>query len=166
MKRLFFPIIASITILTSCATSDNVIRDDAYYSPYENNDDSNKELVVSTNGTFSTSKISSNSQYDYQTYYSQDSSQEPKTEPLYEKTETVTDTNGVVYTTTEIFYDEDYADRIRKFGTQSGNSTSYYDDEEEGYYGGGKAVGSQPLRFGGNTHSRAGHRRQQRPHFG
>ena len=138
MKHLFFPLIAGLSILTSCATSNNVIKDDAYYSPYDDNDKSKKELVVSTDGTFTTSKISNNSQYDYQAYYSKDSSQEPKADPLYERTETVTDTNGVVYTTTETYYDEDYATLIRKFGTQSNSSTSYYDEEEdEGFYGGG-----------------------------
>ena len=89
MKRLFFHAIAVISLLTSCSTSSNVIKDDAYYSPFDNDGKSDKELVVSTDGIFSTSKISSNTEYDYQKYYSQSTAQEPKTEPLYEKTETV-----------------------------------------------------------------------------
>ena len=69
MKNFKFFIIGSVALLTSCASSNNVINDDAYYSPYDNNGNSNKELVVSNDGSFSTNKISSNSQYDYQSYY-------------------------------------------------------------------------------------------------
>ena len=115
MKRLIFLIFTITTLLTSCSTSDNVIRDDAYYSPYDEKDNANKELAVSNNGTFNTSKISSNSQYDYQKYYSEDSLYHISESPVYEKTETITDTNGVVYTTTEVYYDESYSDRIQKF---------------------------------------------------
>ena len=133
MKNFKFFIIGSVALLTSCASSNNVINDDAYYSPYDNNGNSNKELVVSNDGSFSTNKISSNSQYDYQSYYSEEASN-VKSEPIYEKTESVTDTNGVVYTTTEVYYDEDYANRIKKFGTQSGSNTSYYDYDDDYYY--------------------------------
>ena len=108
MKHLKFFIIAAAALLTSCATSDNVINDDAYYSPYNKDGKSDKELVVSNDGSFSTSKISSNSQYDYQSYYSEDQTPKSKADPLYERTETVTDTNGVVYTSTEIYYDDNY----------------------------------------------------------
>ena len=108
MKHLKFLAIAASALLTSCATNNNVIKDDAYYSPYNNDSKSGKELVVSYDGTFNTSKISSSSQYDYQSYYSEDATQSPKTEPVYEKIETVTDTNGVVYTTTETYYDDSY----------------------------------------------------------
>ena len=78
MKRFNFLAIAIGVMLTSCSTSNNVIRDDAYYSPYDNDSKSNNELVVSSHGTFNTSKISSNSQYDYQAYYSESESQKPK----------------------------------------------------------------------------------------
>ena len=57
MKHLKFLIIAAIATLTSCATSDNVIKDDAYYSPYDKDPKNGKELVVSNTGTFNTAKI-------------------------------------------------------------------------------------------------------------
>ena len=119
-------------ILTSCSTSNNVIKDDAYYSPYDKGNKSNNELIVSGNGTtFNTSKISSNSQYDYQAYYSESTSQKPKAEPLYEKTETVTDTNGVVYTSTETYYDQNYLSQTASGGYLQDNYDYYYDDDEE-----------------------------------
>ena len=65
MNRFKIFIIAAIALLTSCSTSNNVIKDDAYYSPFDESSQSNKELVVSNNGTFNTATISSNSQYDY-----------------------------------------------------------------------------------------------------
>ena len=103
MKHLKFFIIAAAALLTSCSTSDNVIKDDAYYSPYNKDGKSGKELVVSYDGTFNTSKISSSSQYDYQSYYSEDATQSPKTEPVYEKIETVTDTIGFAHVHTKNF---------------------------------------------------------------
>ena len=130
MKHFKFFIIAAIALLTSCATSDNVIKDDAYYSPYDNNGKADKELVVSNDGTFNTAKISSNSQYDYQSYYSEDETLKPKAEPIYEKTETVTDTNGVVYTTTETYYNENYLANNPEGSYLEDNYDYYYDDED------------------------------------
>ena len=40
----------------------------------------------------------------------------------------MTDTNGVVYTTTETYYDADFATRIKRFGTQASSTRDYYDD--------------------------------------
>ena len=122
MERFKILIIAAGLLLTSCSTSNNVVKDDAYYSPFDNDAKAGKELAVSENGTFSTAGISSNSQYDYQAYYSENTSQRPKAEPTYEKTETVTDTNGVVYTSTEIYYDDSYHKDTYDY---------YYDDDEE-----------------------------------
>ena len=130
MKHLKFLIIAAIATLTSCATSDNVIKDDAYYSPYDKDPKNGKELVVSNTGTFNTAKISSNSQYDYQSYYSEDETHKPKADPIYEKTETVTDTNGVVYTSTEIYYDENYLTNNAGGGYLEDTYDYYYDDED------------------------------------
>ena len=130
MKHLNFFIIITILLLTSCATSENVIKDDAYYSPYDKDSKSDKELVVSNEGTFNTAMISSNSQYDYQSYYSEDETQKPKVDPIYEKTETVTDTNGVVYTTTETYYDENYLASNPSGSYPEDNYDYYYDDED------------------------------------
>ena len=128
MKAFNFLFIAVGILLISCSTSNNVIRDDAYYSPYDKK--SNNELIVSNNGTFNTSKISSNSQYDYQSYYSEGDEHKPKAEPLYEKTETVTDTNGVVYTSTETYYDQNYLTSSGAAYLQD-NYDYYYDDDDD-----------------------------------
>ena len=72
--------------------------------------------------------ISSNSEYDYQAYYSDSKNYVNNAEPVYQTTETVTDTNGVVYTTTETYYDADFATRIKRFGTQASSTRDYYDD--------------------------------------
>ena len=147
MKHLKFFIIAAIALLTSCATNNSVIKDDAYYSPYNKDGKSGKELVVSYDGTFNTSKISSSSQYDYQSYYSEDATQSPKTEPVYEKIETVTDTNGVVYTTTETYYDNSYLAQTGG-GYLEDNYDYYYDDDDDSswntsvYFGIGYPYGS------------------------
>ena len=54
MERFNFLIIALVLLITSCSTSNNVVKDDAYYSPYDNNSKTNNELAVSENGTFTT----------------------------------------------------------------------------------------------------------------
>ena len=131
MKHFKVLSIALGIFITSCSTSNNVINDDAYYSPYDKDSKYEKELVVSNGGTFNTSTISSNSQYDYQAYYSEGSAQKPKAEPLYEKTETVTDTNGVVYTSTEIYYDGNYLNNSHNVSYPEDNYDYYYDDEDE-----------------------------------
>ena len=129
MERFKFLIIALGILITSCSTSNNVINDDAYFSPYENNGKTGIELTVSENGTFTTSSISSNSQYDYQSYYSENATQKPK-EPTYERTETVTDTNGVVYTSTEIYYDDSYKN-ASNYGYLEDDYDYYYDDDDD-----------------------------------
>lgn len=131
MKHLNFFIILAAVLLTSCSTSDNVIKDDAYYSPYNKDGKNDKELIVSNDGTFNTSKISSNTQYDYQAYYSEDATQSPKAEPTYEKTETVIDTNGIIYKTTETYYSDSYSPQYGS-GIED-NYDYYYDDEDESY---------------------------------
>ena len=129
MERFKFLIIALGILLTSCSTSSNVIKDDAYFSPYYQDGKADKELVVSENGTFNTSSISSNSQYDYQAYYSESTIQK-KAEPTYEKIETVTDTNGVVYTSTEIYYDDSYKN-ASDYGYLEDTYDYYYDDDND-----------------------------------
>ena len=109
-----------------CSSNKKMAYDDTYYSPY------NHGGRHHTNGS-STSGISSNATYDYQAYYSDSKNYQPNVEPVYQTTETVTDTNGVVYTTTETYYDEDFAARVKRFGTGASSTMDYYDD----YYTGG-----------------------------
>ena len=74
--------------------------------------------------------------------------------PIYEKTETVTDTNGVVYTSTEIYYDNNYISQAG--GSYLEDNYDYYYDDEDGddsdwntsvYFGIGFPYGSY-LGFG------------------
>ena len=128
MKALrFIPIIA-LMVFASCSANRNVAKDDTYYSPYNNS-----ERLATGNGSYVSPSISSSSEYDYQAYYSDSKNYVSNAEPVYQTTETVTDTNGVVYTTTETYYDADFAARIKRFGTQASSSRDYYDD----YYTGG-----------------------------
>ena len=46
MKRILILITAVIPLLTACASSNNVIADDAYYSPFDNNAQHEKTLVT------------------------------------------------------------------------------------------------------------------------
>ena len=113
------PVLVAALIITSCSSNKRMAYDDTYYSPY------NK--TKANTGTVSPS-ISSSSSYDYQAYYSNSKNFEPNVDPVYQTTETVTDTNGVVYTTTETYYDADFAARIKRFGTGASSTMDYYDD--------------------------------------
>ena len=128
MKALrLLPFIALIAF-ASCSSNRNMAKDDTYYSPY-----GNTGQMATGNGSYVSPSISSNSEYDYQAYYSDSKNYVSNADPVYQTTETVTDTNGVVYTTTETYYDADFATRIKRFGTQASSSRGYYDD----YYTGG-----------------------------
>ena len=134
MKALrFIPIIALMAFV-SCSANRQTAKDDTYYSPYGNTG----SRMATSNGSYVSPSISSSSDYDYQAYYSDSKNYVSNAEPVYQTTETVTDTNGVVYTTTETYYDADFASRIKRFGTQASSTRDYYDD----YYTGG----------GGNTY--------------
>ena len=124
MKTLrLIPIIA-LMAFASCTSSRQTAYDDTYYSPYGN---TGSQLTTS-NGSYVGPSINSNSEYDYQAYYSDSKNYVSNVDPVYQTTETVTDTNGVVYTTTETYYDDDFASRIKRFGTQASSSLDYNDD--------------------------------------
>ena len=90
------PVIALLA-LASCGTKRQMAKDDIYYSPYGNQ---NRQMATG-NGGYVSPSISSNTAYDYQSYYNDSKNYASNAEPVYQTTETVTDTNGVVYTTTE-----------------------------------------------------------------
>ena len=124
MKALrFIPLIA-LMALVGCSTNRQMAKDDTYYSPYGNTGGQ----MTKGNGSYVSPSISSNSEYDYQAYYSDSKNYVNNADPVYQTTETVTDTNGVVYTTTETYYDADFATRIKRFGTQASSTRDYYDD--------------------------------------
>ena len=129
MKALRLLPLLALMVFASCSANRQVAKDDTYYSPYGNSG----ERMAKSNGSYVSPSISSNSEYDYQAYYSDSKNYVNNAEPVYQTTETVTDTNGVVYTTTETYYDADFASRIKRFGTQASSTRSYYDD----YYTGG-----------------------------
>ena len=124
MKALrLIPVIA-LMVFASCSSSRKTAYDDTYYSPYGNQG----SRMTTSNGSYVSPSVSSSSEYDYQAYYSDSKNYINNAEPVYQTTETVTDTNGVVYTTTETYYDADFATRIKRFGTQASSSRDYYDD--------------------------------------
>ena len=124
MKALrLIPVIA-LMVFASCSSSRKTAYDDTYYSPYGNQG----SRMTTSNGSYVSPSVSSSSEYDYQAYYSDSKNYINNAEPVYQTTETVTDTNGVVYTTTETYYDADFATRIKRFGTQASTSRDYYDD--------------------------------------
>ena len=57
MRRIIFSIMAAAALLTSCASSRNVINDDAYYSPYDKDSQNNNTLVTSNYGYFDASLV-------------------------------------------------------------------------------------------------------------
>ncbi|MBZ0244054.1 MAG: hypothetical protein K8F24_12610, partial [Bacteroidales bacterium] len=144
MKKLNL-ILISITLgLAACSTSGSVY-DDVYYSrssksePAPSSDNNLATAAPEKNYTAATVKSSNN--YDYETYYEEDAAQAVagnKVDPVYETTETVTETDGTTYTTTETYYDSDYASRVKRFGSGASSNFGYYDEYNSGYnnYGG------------------------------
>jgi hypothetical protein len=120
----------ALLVIVGCSSNKHLAQDDVYYSPYG---DGGSKLASSSSGSYVSSSISNNAEYDYQSYYSDSKNYVNNADPVYPTTETVTDTNGVVYTTTETYYDGDYAARIKRFGSSASSSFDYYDD----YYTGG-----------------------------
>ena len=57
MKRTLILLMAVIPLLTACASSSNVINDDAYYSPYDNKAQYEKTLVTANYGYFDSEAI-------------------------------------------------------------------------------------------------------------
>jgi hypothetical protein len=92
MKALrIIPIIALMAFV-SCSANRHTAKDDTYYSPYGNTGGQ----MATSNGSYVSPSISSNSEYDYQAYYSDSKNYVNNADPVYQTTETVTDTNGGV----------------------------------------------------------------------
>ena len=85
------PLIA-LMALVGCSSSKQVAKDDVYYSPYGNTGG----RMATSNGSYVSPKVTGSSEYDYQAYYSDSKNYVSNAEPVYQTTETVTDTNGVV----------------------------------------------------------------------
>ncbi|MBQ4206149.1 MAG: membrane lipoprotein lipid attachment site-containing protein, partial [Bacteroidales bacterium] len=57
MRRNIIFIAVAAFMLTACASSSNVINDDAYYSPYDKNSSYDNTLVTSNYGNFDASTV-------------------------------------------------------------------------------------------------------------
>ncbi len=134
MKTMNALAITLAIFVTACSTS-SVIYDDVYYSRAEPADGGQIDVATAPGQTFTASAVSSNTDYDYQTYQQEDvavPTQQTASE-AYQKTETVTEPDGTTYTTTETYYDTEYGNRIRRF--HSGNTSfDYYDGYHTGCY--------------------------------
>ena len=73
MKRLIISSAVVIFLLTACASTGNVIKDDAYYSPYEDNSSYNSSLVTSNSGYFDSNSVKTEKSKIYKEYASTDS---------------------------------------------------------------------------------------------
>ena len=60
-------------LLTACASSNNVINDDAYYSPYDKDSQYEKVLVTSNYGYFDSNSVKSETRKNYEEYTVADS---------------------------------------------------------------------------------------------
>lgn len=133
MKTLNITLIAAAAVLASCSTS-GLVSDDAYYSRKQSvNTMASAESRI---GSDNSVKVQSqNTDFEYQAHYKQNAGEEAnqtQSSPTYSKTETVVDPDGTTYSTTETYYDSEYARRFRRFGDNTGSSFGYYD----GYYDG------------------------------
>ena len=68
MKRVIIFIMAVIPLLTACASSNNVINDDAYYSPYDSRSQYESTLVTSNYGYFDSNAVKSGTEKIYKDY--------------------------------------------------------------------------------------------------
>ncbi len=125
---------------TACSTS-SAVYDDVYYSRRGGNtpavSQNESGLATAPAKTYTAEAVSSNTDYDYQAYYQDDAAanvQQSSAEPVYQTSETVTETDGTTYTTTETYYDGEYANRIRRFGSSSSSNFGYYDAYNTGCY--------------------------------
>ena len=73
MKRIIIFIVAAIPFITACASSSNVINDDAYYSPYDKDSQNDKTLVTSDYGYFDSNTVKSGTVKIYKEYTTTDS---------------------------------------------------------------------------------------------
>ena len=73
MKRIIISTMAAIALLTACASSSNVIVDDAYYSPYDKKTQYENTLMTSNYGYFDSNAVKSGTEKIYKEYTPVDS---------------------------------------------------------------------------------------------
>jgi|GEM_PF-983492 len=135
MKIMKLIIIAMLFSFAACTTSSNVY-DDIYYS--RKGSSSTPQVIATAPQTSPQAKtVSSNSNYEYQTYYQEGVASEVQTnttDPVYSTTETVVEPDGTTYSTTETYYNSEYAQRMRRFSDGGSSSFGYYDNYNTGCF--------------------------------
>ncbi len=135
MKSLNITLLSAAALLASCSTT-GLVSDDAYYSRKQS---VNATVTAETNiRVDNVVKVhSQNNDFEYQASYEQNAREkanQSQSIPTYSKTETVVDPDGTSYSTTETYYDSEYARRFRRFGDNAGSSFGYYDGYYDGCY--------------------------------
>lgn len=135
MKTLKLSVFGLVLLLAGCSTT-SVVYDDIYYSRRDSKATDNKS-IASASEALQPSTSSNNLQYDYQNYYQDNVSAnaQMQAEPVYSTTETVIEPDGTTYSTTETYYNSEYAMRMRRFGTGASSSFGYYDSFNTGCFG-------------------------------
>lgn len=129
MKRINLVAVAIALIVTACSTS-NQVYDDVYYSrkDKQSTGKTSDQMVVSGQ-TQTTAAVTGSSEYDYQASYQEGVATKIEIQdvkPSYSTTETVTETDGTVYTTTETYYDSEYEQSFKRFDDDY-SGFGYYD---------------------------------------
>ena len=135
MKITKLSLFALVLTFAGCSTS-GLVYDDVYYSRKSGaNVEARQMAEAPQQNTVSTP--SSNSEYEYQTYYNEGQNvQSTTTSPdaVYSTTETVVEPDGTSYSTTETYYNSEYAQRMRRFNGGGGSSFGYYDSFNTGCF--------------------------------
>ncbi len=133
MKTIYSLGILIVLTFGACSTS-RTIYDDVYFSR-KVTDHQDAQIATAAQAQQQPTTRSSNSDYEYQNYYQENISgqaQDTETQAVYSTTETIVEPDGTTYSSTETYYDSEYAQRIRRFNSGSTSSFGYYD----GYYTG------------------------------
>lgn len=133
MKTIYSLGILIVLTFGACSTS-RTIYDDVYFSR-KATDHQDAQIATAAQAQQQPTTRSSNSDYEYQNYYQENISgqaQDTETQAVYSTTETIVEPDGTTYSSTETYYDSEYAQRIRRFNSGSTSSFGYYD----GYYTG------------------------------
>ncbi|KAF0130731.1 MAG: hypothetical protein FD155_1541 [Bacteroidetes bacterium] len=136
MKTSKLYLFAMLLALSACSTS-GVVYDDVYYSRKSDNKTVTPVLATAPQAGTTVSTPSSNSSYEYQTIYKDEQPNQVATEEpeaVYSTTETVVEPDGTSYSTTETYYDSEYAQRLRRFNGETTSSFGYYDGYNTGCY--------------------------------
>ncbi len=132
MKTMKILAITLALALAGCSTT-SVVYDDVYYSRRGNA--AQQATVAQSTQTYTATAVSTNADFDYQSYY-QEGVSSPVYEtstPSYTKTETVVEPDGTTFTTTETYFDSEYESRFRRFHSGT-NNFGYYDSYNAGCF--------------------------------